>query len=284
MFGFNDTPQTLAAQAATAQRAGATIARVPVSWELTEPEAGDFDWTTLDRTVAALASNRIRVLFVISAAPRWASGDCEDIWINTCGVAPGYDPYYVRFATTLLERYPQAKVQVWNEPDIPLFGAMTARRAGELTQELYRAAPGRTIAPALSPSQRHMHTYLVRMYRRIPSAMPMAVHLYPRATRRTRDLRDEWRRSQAVAGDREVWVTEVGFAESQYGPLGQARRMVAAYRFLRNRGARAIIVHRLQDAVGEGNPWQATLGVLSASGKKKPVYRALRRVVAPEAN
>lgn len=282
LFGFNDSPETFAVDAGAAHRAGATIARVPVSWELVEAESGDYDWSSVDAAVSALAAREIRLLFVLSAAPAWAAPECEAGWMETCGVGDGFGPAYVRFGERLLRRYPGSKLQAWNEPDIALFGQMSARKAAGLTRAIHRAAPGRVVGPAASPGDPDSLRYTRRLYRRLAVAIPMGLHLYPRSQVRHRGIRRDWRAARAIAGERPIWVTEVGFAESEYGAQGQAEQAARAYRYLSHHGAHAIIYHRLRDADVLGIPWLSSLGVIGADGTRKPAYRALRRAVASD--
>ncbi len=283
LFGFNDSPETFAVDAGAAHRAGATIARVPVSWELVEAEPGDYDWSAVDAAVTALAVREVRVLFVLSAAPTWAAPECDSVWIATCGVGDGFAPAYVRFGERLLRRYPGSKLQAWNEPDIAAFGQMSARKAAHLTRAMYHAAPGQVIGPAASPGNPESLHYTRRLYRGISAGVPMGLHLYPRSSQvRTRGIHPDWRAARAIAGERAIWVTEVGFAESEYGAQGQAEQAAGAYRFLSRHGARAIIYHRLRDEYVYGAPWLSSLGVLGTDGARKPAYRALRRAVASD--
>ena len=83
-----------------------------------------------------------------------------------------------------------------------------------------------------------------------------------------------------VADGRPIWVTEIGFAESQFGPEGQAQRSADALRFLARSGAHAVIFHCLRDTAGTDSAWLGSLGVLTADGAAKPVYEALRRAIS----
>lgn len=157
---------------------------------------------------------------------------------------------------------------------------MSARKAADLTRAIHRAAPGRVIGPAASPGNPDSLHYTRRLYRRLSAAVPMGLHLYPRSQVRRRGIHPDWRAARAIASERAIWVTEVGFAESDYGAQGQAEQAAGAYRFLVRHGARAIIYHRLRDADVSGIPWLSSLGVLGTDGTRKPAYRALRRVVA----
>ena len=150
LFGFNDSPETFAVDAGAAHRAGATKARVPVSWELSSPSPG----TTTDgrrRRRYGKAARDVRVLFVLSAAPAWAAAECDSVWIATCGVGDGFAPAYVRFGERLLRRYPGSELQAWNEPDIAGVRPDERSQSRAPTRAKTRA-PGQVIGPAASPS------------------------------------------------------------------------------------------------------------------------------------
>jgi hypothetical protein len=134
--------------------------------------------------------------------------------------------------------------------------------------------------PAPSPADPYHLSYEAEMYAAIPRRAPLAVHFYPRALGLgTSGIASEWHNIKRIAAGRPIWVTEVGFAESQYGARGQARLTTRAYRYLASHGAWAIIVYRLQDADDRGNAWLSSLGMLTTSGHRKPAYHALRRTV-----
>jgi hypothetical protein len=279
LFGFNDSAEIFAHHAGDAADAGASIARVPVSWELVERTQGQFDWSSTDAATRALGRNGIRLLFVISAAPQWASPGCENVPTRTCPVAREAIPDYVAFGERLLGRYPGAKVQAWNEPNIEVFGAMSAARAAALTRALYRAAPGRVVGPAASPAATDDWRYVRRTYAAVPPDVPMSVHLYPREARPDLGLVRDWRHARRIADGRRIWVTEAGFAASQYGLEGQAAIAAGALTFLDRRGARAVIIHRLRDQNEFQSAFLGSLGVIDEHGVRKPAFHALRQTV-----
>jgi hypothetical protein len=279
LFGFNDSPQSFDEHSEQAAVAHARIARVPVSWELTEPQRGVFDWTELDPAVAALEAHGIRVLFVISAAPTWAAPVCVPDPLTTCGVGRGFEGDYQTLALQLLSRYPRSKIQAWNEPDIPAFGDLQPKRVAELTNDLYAVMPHAVIGPAASPGDALHLPYTRRMYRHINRHVPLGVNFYPRSAVNGRGIGVDWRDASEIAGDRQIWVTEVGFSSDQYGRAGQAAKAAQAYSFLDDHGAHAIIFHRLLDVPVAGSPWLSSLGMLDAAGDPKPAFRALRLAV-----
>ncbi len=280
LFGFNDAAHTFAHHSERAAAAGSGIARVPVSWELTEPEPGRYDFSALDPAFAALKARGVRVLFALSAAPQWARPNCTTNFVlHTCGPGRGHEDDYRRLALALLDRYPGSKIQAWNEPNIPLFGDLRPRRAAELTNLLHAVAPRAIIGPAPSPGDPDHLAYTRRLYRHVDRMVPLGVNFYPRSVINLRSLTDDWPEIAEVAGRRQIWVTEIGFASSEYGRRGQARRAARAYGFLTRGGAHAIIFHRLLDVRVEDSRWLSSLGLLDRHAKPKPAYKALRRAI-----
>jgi hypothetical protein len=279
LFGFNDTPESFEAHANSAAT-DAQIARMPVSWELTEAVPGTYDFSELDPAVTALEARGVRVLFVISAAPAWAATGCvPDAPDSTCGVGRGYEGAYQRLVLALLARYPGSMIQAWNEPNIDEFGGLNPKRAAQLTNALYAVAPGRIIGPAASPGDAHHLPYTRRMYRHINRHVPVAVNFYPRSVVSARSIGTDWRDVREIAGHRQIWVTEIGFSSSQFGARGQAAKAVLAYDFLDDHGAHAIIFHRLVDVPVAGSPWLSSLGLLDSDGQPKPAFLALTNAV-----
>ena len=280
VFGFNDTADSFERHSNRAAVGSARIARIPVSWELTEPSPGEYDWEAIDPAVAALRARNVRILFALSAAPEWAWTGCVPNFVRpTCGPGRGHEDDYQRFALALLARYPGSKVQAWNEPNIPLFGNLRPGRAAELTNFLYAAAPNAVVGPAASPAGGIQLPYTRRMYRRVDPNVPLAMNFYPRSVVSLGRLDDDWPEVLRIAEDRQIWVTEIGFSSSEYGRGGQARRAVRAYRFLARSGVHAIIFHRLIDVQVEDSRWLSSLGLLDRYGNPKPAFRALKHAI-----
>jgi hypothetical protein len=279
LFGFNDSAESFEHHADYAAT-DAQIDRLPVSWELTEPVRGTYDFSEIDPAVKALTARGVGVLFVISAAPAWAATGCiPNAPFSTCAVGRGFEGDYQRLALTLLARYPGSKIQAWNEPNIGLFGGLHPRRAAQLTNALYAVAPGSIIGPAASPGDARHLPYTRRMYRHIDRHVPVAVNFYPRSVVSTRSIGTDWRDVQEIAGRRQIWVTEIGFSSSEFGRRGQAAKAVLAYRFLDDHGAHAVIFHRLVDVPVADSPWLSSLGLLSSAGQPKPAFSALTAAV-----
>jgi hypothetical protein len=237
-------------------------------------------WSEFDEAVQELEASSIRPLFVIFAAPPSAAGECEPHPPSTCGIAAGHGAEYVEFVAELMERYPQALVQVWNEPDIGQYGGMPARRVAALTEAVAGRFPGRVVGAAASPANPKALRYTRRAYRGVPRSVPMAVHFYPRSPVNADGYRKSWRKARKIAGKRALWVTEVGYASSSYGHDGQAKALRRTYRFLARHRAAAVIVHRLRDAPTHDSAWLSSMGMLNVDGSPKPAYEALRQVAS----
>lgn len=283
LFGFNEDLDAFAKHAHAAGSLGQTLARVPANWKHTERLPGAYDWEEIDAAAERLHATGARLLFVISDTPVWARGFGCSSGTEVCPVGEGYEDEYVAFAEALAARYPNARIQSWNEPNIELFGDISATRAAELTNDVAAALPGRIVGPAPSPGDDDWLSYLSQLYDEIDPRVPLAANVYPRSAVRARGLKSDWRHIRRIArrDHRKVWVTEIGFAASDYGQRGQARAASWAYRYLARHGAKTVIFHRLIDPKVQ-HSWATTLGMMRADGSRRPVFRALAKTVRRE--
>jgi Beta-galactosidase len=122
----------LDAESAAMRAAGVGTERMEISWDLVEPQKGQYDFTLPDRKVLAAARAGIDVLALIVRSPAWAAQHPAQPF------SPPRDPAdYAAFATALVARYgpngqlwrehpevaprPVRTWQVWNEPNIALY-------------------------------------------------------------------------------------------------------------------------------------------------------------------
>lgn len=117
---------------------GVESLRVVIDWRTLEPARGAYQWTVVDRLVAASARHGIEFLPNVSASPRWASersGDRREYWRSP----PKSSAAYARLMRQMVLRYgprgtfwaqnptvpvtPIRKWQIWNEPTAPWFWA-----------------------------------------------------------------------------------------------------------------------------------------------------------------
>ena len=202
---YNDVQPWEAARMAAG---GVRTVRLSFDWFGVEARDGAFNWSGLDRTVGALASQGIRAEPVLFGTPTWA---VENLPPNPVGAGPGgpndtaYPPVmtqratrgWKRFVHKAVARYgpggyywtsaysarypglpalPVTTWQVWNEPTIAgsFWPRPSVRRYGrvlELTSPVIRSVdPGARIALAGVPGHIHYHgiTFINRLYRDFP--------------------------------------------------------------------------------------------------------------------
>lgn len=111
-FGVNTNGELVsdAQQRTLAQQAGVQMVRTSVNWSGIEANAGEYNWTSSDRTLQALLENNFEPLVILWENPKWAAN-------SRCG--PVNDmPAFDRFVRALGARYPRVKYWVmYNEPD-----------------------------------------------------------------------------------------------------------------------------------------------------------------------
>jgi hypothetical protein len=91
---------------------GVDIVRVNVSWRLTEPRAGVYDWTRTDALLDGLHERKIAPLVTLYGTPRWANGGLPENW------APRTATSFAAFARRIAARYPYVRLwAIWNEPN-----------------------------------------------------------------------------------------------------------------------------------------------------------------------
>ena len=237
-----------AQQLRLAAQAGATVARLSVSWDKVEPRAPvhregmtvhTYHWARVLGVYRAMLAAGIRPVVLVYGAPEWARpfgwnrpGACEAHG-KPCAYSPSprHLPDWRAFVGALLRRVPQLlALEVWNEPNLPRFFAprpspplyarllQLAKSAGQasgthapiLAGGLAPTATG--LRDAIPPAR-----FLADLYRLAGEASfdGIGAHPYPKGppwvASMTRNL-DQLRRVRDRSGDRGTpfWITEVG--------------------------------------------------------------------------
>lgn len=88
-----------------------------VSWELVEPERGQYDWSKLDLVTASAQRFGIKLMTSIVAAPKWARE--PGVNLDSHG-PPANNQDFVNFIRLMLERYPGSihAMEIWNEMNL----------------------------------------------------------------------------------------------------------------------------------------------------------------------
>lgn len=310
-FGFNEDwthygKRKLDRAVKKSRKAGADINRIPVSWAALEPAEGLRNWAALDAAYAAMRKAGQRPLFVVFNSPCWARQNPYLEAVACNGPAPP-DPYHDdRWAALfydLAARYPRASaIQVWNEPNLPIFWGSDGGDP-ERYVELLRLASAAidAVQPGLatligSPSPaREWRSYLREIlgYGAKSYSDGIGLQTYPskRALKRGPDstLRSVEKQikhtKKQIGRELDLWVTEVGFSTDKsarkrgkaFSAKRQSRMLRDAYRMIKKRGAVGIIVHRLVDIESQ-YPWQRGLGVMRTLKDPKPAYCKLAKI------
>jgi polysaccharide biosynthesis protein PslG len=259
-------------QLGTMRRARVGLLRQTFDWSAIERRRGQYDFSAYDRYVEATARRGIKLLAVLSHAPRFyerrASGR---------GIAPPRsNAAFASFARALVRRYgPDGTFwgddlaaysdygirswQIWNEPSLPVYwrprpnagqyGAMlrrvgTAIHAEDPDAEVVSAGLPNSALRGAVPLTR----YLAGMYGSAGRAAfdTLAVNAYVLDAVELRGLLRTVRKLMNSRGDRaaRIWVTELGWADRGprhrfvVGAGGQAQRLRDSFRALRQlRGA-----------------------------------------------
>jgi hypothetical protein len=115
------------------------------TWAELEPTDGEFDWTTLDSSLAMGQKNGVRdFLFTFGNIPAWASTDpsvaCAGRGNGSC--APPNMTAFDDFASALVKRY-CGKInfyETWNEPNDPATWTGTNTQLLTVAEDLYKIA------------------------------------------------------------------------------------------------------------------------------------------------
>jgi len=135
---------------AASKRAGASIARIPVSWQVTAPSRPisprnpndpAYNWGTLDAAVNVAKNNDLAPLLTISSAPNWAEGpNRPSLEKAPAGTWKPDADALGRFAQALAARYGDRvrHYEAWNEPN--LSGFLTPQYEGKrlVASDIYR--------------------------------------------------------------------------------------------------------------------------------------------------
>ena len=295
-----------------ARRAGARALRFGVSWLETEPEPGRFDWTKLDRIVAAAHAQGMPILPYLCYTPQWAAVDpkAQDFWAQ-----PPRDPQlFANFAAAVAKRYRGQVLAwgLWNEPDNPSYWKGSP---GELAA-MIRAASGaiRRADPAAGVWMGGFAEGADAFFHRIVendrvdrNVNAIGLHGYPE----TWDARPpsqyypqeigEMEEALRSAGDPiDLWADENGYANYRYSarsasrdvdvPIHHAYEHTPAYQavmlwrdhleVLASDAASLMGWYRIHDlpagskTIGDEN--NRFLGLVDVRGREKPAFFALR--------
>ena len=262
------------------------------SWPQIEPANGAFDWTSVDRVMALFRSAGIRPIINIFGSPEWSSPDRPGI---QCPCDRAADHYWTRMWQELALRYPDAILNVWNEPNLASFGSVKVDRMAELVNEAARAvwqvAPRRRVlGPPVAPVGDWV-SYARALYAKLDPRVELAANVYPyarvAADKSFGQLIENLHRGLAtvkrIAGRRQLWITETNVSRYDVTATRQNRYIRHAYRIAKQQGAAGMIVYRLWSAWSPDDGifgWDAGLSALERGGIPTPLYNQVGRLHA----
>ncbi len=231
--------------------AGISSVRVWFSWAQIERQPGDFNWATVDQTVATNAKAGMTTLPFLFGTPAWAAGldgwYCEpDVCMSLPPRTDATREQFADFAAAAVHRYgpggtfwrqrtdlrpmPIQTWQIWNEPNLSSFwapgvdpiaygelveAAAPAIRAGDPNAQILLAGLTGTKTNARRMSSARFLTRLYTLPGIAAAFDGIAVHPYNRAVRGTLDQVQTARRiADAHGDDAGLWITEIGWASA----------------------------------------------------------------------
>ncbi|MGI9021618.1 MAG: hypothetical protein ACR2G3_13035 [Solirubrobacterales bacterium] len=326
-FGFNENPTVDGIPQGEleqlALRAGATARRFPLDWRLLEPARDAWDeawWGRYEKAYRAILAAGMTPVINFGFAPVWAREPgapqaCTDPNLCRYPPAPAMDAEWAEFSAEVARRFPEAVLEVWNEPNLAIFWRPTPdpERFGELMaiahRQIKRADPSITVlAGGLAPNPEpsgplgpdgpvaiSLSEFLDRAYEAEPGIAgrmdALSFHPYPygaalgAGTLFAQAFADA-REVTARHGDAgiELWVTETGIPTSgqpyAVTEAEQADLLLRLYRRLATMpDVGAILIHRLLPPPalppGSSEPGHALLRAGPPPVAPKPAFCAL---------
>ncbi|OGB22804.1 MAG: hypothetical protein A3I66_12910 [Burkholderiales bacterium RIFCSPLOWO2_02_FULL_57_36] len=136
-----------------------------VSWNVLNPSAGVYNWTTLDTLVNDSVAHGVELVYVFGHVPQWAStnpsGNCDGSTAGDC-YAPQAQAWR-DFVAQITDRY-KGKIkywELWNEPNAGNFWKGTHAQLVEMARNAYpiiKNAGGTVLSP--SPQGTSSHTWI----------------------------------------------------------------------------------------------------------------------------
>jgi hypothetical protein len=280
---------TVEQEAELIRNVGGNAQRIGIQWSAVEPAPGQYDESKLawvDAMEAELRAHGMRAIIIVWESPMWATDLCpiSDLCIvQQQRFAPPRDiAAYAKFLAWIAQRYPEAVIETWNEPNIKGFWKGTvwpdASRMAKMQCAAYDAikavnpsttvlAPGLAyVGPGASKEAYLYLDFMRSLYQKMGRICwdALSVHIYQgtsvdgpnsyaaQAFRVIRNLRAQY-------GDTTpIWITETGATTSgSYGgDHGHTRRTpeqqrdinrAAVNEYLSTPEVGAVILHTLRD-------------------------------------
>ena len=292
-----DDPVEVDGQAKLMEDAYVGYAREEFDWNRIEPRAGYFDWAKFDQAVELALARGVRIVGKLVYTAAWASSAPSGTLAGDVGYYPPVsNDSFAEYARAVVERYKDriSVWEVWNEPNTSAHWKPTPNPIayGNLLVAAYAAIkaedPTSTVlgGSLAGFSDDFMNGVLAAGGGN--SYDGLAIHTYvggaPEAS-----ISSLWIDGANAflqrhgAGDRKVWVTEMGWSTCGGGcansvsEANQAAYLERAYLDASARGVRGMFWFSLIE-FGNSASTLDNYGLVEQSGRTKPAYTALANV------
>lgn len=292
--------------------------REELRWPDLEPQRGVFRWRSFDSLLTSAARHGLHVLPLLLGTPRWAGPAPLALPRNPATFASFAAAAAARYGPggTFWRKHPKLDprlapqwFELWNEPYTLPYSQDGIKPARYARMVVAATAAGRAANPRtrwlmavdlVYGNAQARHNWIAALYRAEPdlnrSFDGVAVHPYsyyaPTAGANATSLAFRFNRVGTIAhelaahgaGNRPIWITEVGWSTCQLRPdcvsdQSQARDLAATFALVRSRYARvvrALFVYRLSDlASGLPADREAHYGVMRTNGSRKPAFSVI---------
>lgn len=156
-FGFSDSPAAFLSATRALRRVAADQARIMVLWR--EPDRPE-----IDQSVAMMRR--------IGVKP----------WLAVWGLEAPDPDGYTEICAQLARRYPDATIELWNEPNILLFGDLSVAESVPIYLRCYGAIrevnpSQRIVGPSIAPVGGDWESYARALYSKLPPDVGLGLHL-----------------------------------------------------------------------------------------------------------
>ena len=198
---------------------GVGLVRGSCGWDALEPSPGVFAWDCADNVIAGAAALDLRSYLTVTCTPAWANRGAG------CAQMPDAIGDWYDFVARFVARYSTYRpvLGIWNEPNLTLAGTADGRNYALLYVNASRARDATDPTIVLAGPETSHHAVATGYYAGALDAIRasgglepqdiVAVHWYPDGPPFDQYLDDV----HAIAGDRDVWLTETGIATPDAG-------------------------------------------------------------------
>lgn len=281
---------TIARRLGWMKELGVAWDRTDLWWHVVEPEPGKFDFSRPDLAIATFEKAGVQWYPILCYGAAWFKG-------RTGPQTDEERAAFARFAERTVARY-RGRVpywSVWNEPNIPPFWTPTpdadgyARLLRVTAAAIRRADPkAKVCAPAIAPTGPWDQAFAERIFRlgALKDLDVFDYHYYrngPPEDEVPAEIAEIRATMRRYGKEKPIWISETGVS-TWFDGVEMAERQAAL--IVRNQllclahGVSRVFYFDLQNWFDDRpETWDTHLGLVKASGERKPSFHAYRTMV-----